>query len=85
MNEYARVGDQFESNKNKLIKMATGKVEQYTDKNVNDKVRQISLAFQKLKGYLMGQSNLNEQQKLSMSEQMKKVQLSLDRALRGDR
>ena len=39
MNEYVRVGDQFESNKNKLIKMATGKVEQYTDKNVNDKVR----------------------------------------------
>ena len=85
MNEYARVGDQFESNKNKLIKMATGKVEQYTDKNVNDKVRQISMAFQKLKGYLMGQSNLNEKQKLTMSEQMKKVQLSLDRALRGER
>ena len=85
MNEYARVGDQFESNKNKLIKMATGKVEQYTDKNVNDKVRQISMTFQKLKGYLMGQSNLNEKQKLTMSEQMKKVQLSLDRALRGER
>jgi hypothetical protein len=39
MNEYSRVGDHFESNKNKLLKMATSKVEQYTDKNVADKVR----------------------------------------------
>lgn len=34
MAEYARVGDQFESNKNKLLKMASSKVEQYTERNV---------------------------------------------------
>jgi hypothetical protein len=34
LSEYARVGDQFESNKNKLLKMAGNKVEQFNDKNV---------------------------------------------------
>lgn len=39
MAEYTRVGDQFESNKNKLLKIANTRIEQYTDRNVADKLR----------------------------------------------
>jgi hypothetical protein len=68
MNEYARVGDQFESNKNKLLKLATSKLEQYTDKNVADKLREVSLSFQKLKAFILASSGLSEPQKTNMSE-----------------
>lgn len=63
MAEYSRVGDQFEANKNKLLKMAGNRVEQYTERNVADKLREISLVFQKLKAYLLTSAGLNEKQK----------------------
>lgn len=85
MAEYSRVGDQFEANKNKLLKMAGGRIEQYTDRNVADKLRDISLVFQKLKAYLLTSAGLNQKQKESVSEEVKKVQSALDRSLRGDR
>jgi hypothetical protein len=85
MAEYSRVGDQFESNKNKLLKMAGGRIEQYTDRNVNDKLRDISLIFQKLKAFLLTGVGLNEKQKENVVEEVKKVQSALDRSLRGDR
>ena len=53
MAEYSRVGDQFESNKNKLLKLAHTRLEQYTDKGVADKLREVSLVFQKLKSYVL--------------------------------
>ena len=53
MAEYSRVGDQFESSKNKLLKLANTRVEQYTDKNVADKLREVNFVFQKLKSYLL--------------------------------
>ena len=54
MNEYSRVGDQFEANKNKLLKMATVKIEQFSDRNIAEKVREVSLSFQKLKASILG-------------------------------
>jgi len=54
MNEYSRVGDQFEANKNKLLKMATVKIEQYTDRNVAEKVKEVSSSFQRLKASILG-------------------------------
>ena len=39
MAEYSRVGDQFEGNKNKLLKLAHTRLEQYSDRNVAEKLR----------------------------------------------
>ena len=50
-----------------------------------DKVRDDGLAFQKLKNHILGQSQIKEELKLSLSQEMKKVQLALDRVLRGER
>lgn len=85
MAEYSRVADQFESNKNKLIKMASSRVETYTDRNVAEKLRDVSLVFQKLKASVLTGLGLSASQKEAINEELKRVQLALDRSLRGDR
>ena len=60
MNEYSRVGDQFEANKNKLLKMATVRIEQFSDRNIAEKVREVSLSFQKLKASILGNGSMGE-------------------------
>lgn len=54
MAEYARVGDQFESNKNKLLKMATVKAELPTDKYIGERIKDVSFAYNKLKVFILG-------------------------------
>jgi hypothetical protein len=85
MNEYSRVGDQFEGSKNKLLKMAHTRLEQFSERNTAEKVREVSFVFQKLKAYLLVSAGLSEKQKASVGEELRRVQLSLDRSLRGDR
>lgn len=53
MAEYARVGDQFESNKNKLLKMATLKADLPTDKYIGERIRDLSFAYNKLKLFIL--------------------------------
>jgi hypothetical protein len=47
--EYSRTGDQFESSKNKLLKVATSKSDLPNDKFISDRMREFSLAYNKLK------------------------------------
>lgn len=54
MAEYARVGDQFESNKNKLLKIATLKADLPTDKYIGERIRDLSFAYNKLKVFILG-------------------------------
>jgi hypothetical protein len=76
------VGDQFESNKNKLLKMATVKVDIPTDKYVGERIRDVSFAYSKLKIFILG-CELSETAKNQAGEEIKRVQLALDRVLRG--
>ena len=67
------------------MKLTHTRLEQYTDRNAAEKIREVSFVFQKLKAFLLFTVGLNEKQKESVGEEIKKVQLSLDRSLRGDR
>lgn len=53
MAEYSRVGDQFESNKNKLLKIATIKADIPTDKYIGERIRDLSFAYNKLKLFIL--------------------------------
>jgi hypothetical protein len=53
MAEYARVGDQFESNKNKLLKISTVKADIPTDKYIGERIRDLSFAYSKLKVFIL--------------------------------
>jgi len=85
MAEYSRVGDQFESSKNKLLKLANTRVEQYSDKSVADKLREVNIVFQKLKSYLLVSMRWEGKQREALEGELRKLQVSLDRALRGDK
>lgn len=53
MAEYSRVGDQFESNKNKLLKAASIKVDFLSDKYVQDRMKDFSFAFSRFKVFVL--------------------------------
>lgn len=84
MAEYARVGDQFESNKNKLLKMTTAKAQLPSEKYVGDRVKDISFAYNKLKVIILG-VEMSEKAKSQVGEEIKRVQIVLDRVLRGEK
>lgn len=84
MAEYNRASDQFESNKNKLLKIATTKADLPTDKYVGERMREVSFAYNKLKVFILG-CELSEPAKNQAGEEIKKVQLALDRVLRGEK
>lgn len=65
--------------------MASSKIEQFNDKNVGERVRDISFAYQKLKTALLTAPAVSEEQKLGFGEELKKVQVVIDRVLRGER
>jgi hypothetical protein len=67
MTEYSRVGDQFESNKNKLLKLSTVKAELPTDKYIGERIREVSFAYNKLKAFILG-SELSEKSKIEAGE-----------------
>lgn len=54
MAEYSRTGDQFESNKNKLLKLATTKSELPNEKYISDRIRDFSNAYNRLKIFILG-------------------------------
>jgi hypothetical protein len=54
MAEYSRVGDQFESNKNKLLKATAIKTDFLTDKYIQDRMKDFSFAYTKLKVFILG-------------------------------
>jgi len=79
------VCDDFESNKNKLLKIANNKTWQFDDKFTSERVRDINLAYQKLKLNIMGNQNLTKAQYDGLISEIKKVQAAIDRVLKGDR
>ena len=50
-----------------------------------EKLREVSFVFQKLKAFLLFSTGLTDKQKEGVVEELKKMQFSIDRSLRGDR
>ena len=52
---------------------------------MGERVKEISYVFQRLKGRVLGRRDLNEVVKKCLAEEMKAVQVALDRVLRGEK
>lgn len=80
-----RVCEDFESSKDRLMKLAHIKTGHFDDKFSTERVRDINLAYQKLKTNLFANKNLNQNEREALTNEIKKVQATIDRVLRGDR
>ncbi len=60
------------------------KVDALSEKMIMEKMKDFNLAYNKLKALILS-SEIEEQAKNRIGEQIRKVQLTIDRVLRGDK
>lgn len=53
LSEYSRAADQFESNKNKLLKVGSMKFDALNEKTIIEKMKDFNLAYNKLKALIL--------------------------------
>lgn len=70
---------QYETNKNKLLKLSSHKIENYGEKFIGDAVRQLNIASQKCKTNIINKFKLSQDDKIAIVNEFKSFQHAIEK------